>query len=112
MLVDPAGTLAAGMQALEEQGRLLAADAANANTPGFQPVVLDVGQAIALEQNGLPAADATRRLQLAQGPNGNGVSGDQLLVDLSENQQWFAADAKLAQLAYQRAQTALTAPPA
>lgn|GEM_PF-5343126 len=98
----------AGLSVLADQQRLLSADAANATTPGFRPMVLNVGQAVASALQGGPAVAQT--MPLTQGAGGNGVSVDVLMAQTAETQQWYAADAKLAQMAYGRIAGAIGGP--
>lgn len=90
----------AGINVLSVQQRLLSADAANASTPGFRAQVLNVGAGVASVLQG--GAATVETMPLTQGAGGNGVSLDVLMAQTAETQQWYAADAKLAQMAYGR----------
>ncbi len=106
-----ASTPVLGLRALATQQRLLGADAANLATPGFQAEVLNVGQAVAAESAGLPIRTAVTALPLSTSANGNGVSLTTLMVQIAETQQWYAADARMATLAYGRLSTAIGTTP-
>ncbi len=110
-MFEAASASVLGLRALAVQQRLLGADAANLGTPGFAAEVLNVGQAVAAQQAGLPARTAARVLPMSTSANGNGVSLTTLMVQVGETQQWYAADARLATLAYGRLSTVIgTAP--
>lgn len=83
---------------------VLSGNLANANTPGYKPVDLDFGRAMAhLESAGEGASAAssvaalTTAAAASEGLDGNAVDLDRTMVDLAQNSLQYGASAKAAQ---------------
>jgi flagellar basal-body rod protein FlgB len=124
-LFDSPGALALErrLALLDAQRGAIAANLANADTPGYRPVTAVwsdgfapvLGRQLRLGEtpgagSGTPAAVSVAYVPESPGPmkpDGNGVDVDAEMARLARTQLWYSAGSRLLQLDFQRLRTAI-----
>jgi flagellar basal-body rod protein FlgB len=125
-LFDQPGTVALErrLELLDARRGAIAANLANAETPGYQPITARLADgfgAILAGRLGAPGARAESLGSLSSPvaiayvpetagtilPNGNGVDVDAEMARLAQTQLWYAAGARQLQLGFERLRTAI-----